>query len=327
MPHTPTLLLGYHNVLPTAAFGGDSAGLPAFREQLRTIARRCTVVPFGRGAVHNPNRRPTVALTFDDGYRDNASLVVELLGELGLPATFFLVTSFLDGTDYPWWELVAALCAHPDVTALDGGGRSFSLTSHEARTDARHELERMGNAVELAKRDELLAELIASAGAAGADAVAEAKDRTPMMGWSEAKALVDAGFSIGSHTARHAILAREDATVVASQLQDSKRRLQDELGIEVTTFAYPRGAADDIDDDAARLGREAGYRHAVTTIPGLNVAGTAPMRLRRLVLEPAMGTTVLLRAVATQLGGAAARALFSLAPPARRVSRTPRPSA
>ena len=60
----------------------------------------------------------------------------------------------------------------------------------------------MGNAVELAKRDELLAELIASAGAAGADAVAEAKDRTPMMGWSEAKALVDAGFSIGSHTAR-----------------------------------------------------------------------------------------------------------------------------
>ena len=75
-----------------------------------------------------------------------------------------------------------------------------------------------------------------------------------------------------------------------------------------------------------RLVREAGYRRAVTTIPGLNVAGTGPLRLRRLVLEPTMGTTALLRAVATQLGGSAARALFSLAPAARRVSRTPRPS-
>jgi peptidoglycan/xylan/chitin deacetylase (PgdA/CDA1 family) len=327
VPNTPTLILGYHNVLPTAAFGGDAAGLPAFREQLRTIARRCAVVPFGRGEVHNPRRRPTVALTFDDGYRDNAELVAELLDELGLPATFYLVTAFLDGTDYPWWETVAALCAHPGVTALDAGGRSFRLSSDEARTHARRELERAGNAAELAARDVLLAELVAGAGPAGAEAVAEAKARTPMMGWADAKALAAAGFSIGSHTARHAIVAREGAEVVSSQLEESKRRLEDELGVDVTTFAYPRGAVGDIDDDAVRLVREAGYRHAVTTIPGLNVTGTAPLRLRRLVLEPAMGTTMLLRAVATQLGGAAARAVFSFAPAARRGSRTRRPSA
>ena len=194
-------------------------------------------------------------------------------------------------------------------------------------------LRRFGEVPSMIERDDhipplpgLLAELMASAGAAGAEAVADAKERAPMMSWADAKDLAAAGFSIGSHTARHAIVAREGATVVSSQLAESKHRLQDELGVEVNTFAYPRGSAGDIDDDAVRLVRQAGYRYAVTTIPGLNVAGTMPFRLRRLVLEPSMGTSMLLRAVATQLGGSAARAVFSLAPASRRASRTPRPS-
>jgi peptidoglycan/xylan/chitin deacetylase (PgdA/CDA1 family) len=326
VPNTPTLVLGYHNVLPTAAFPGDAPGLPSFREQLRTFARRCAVVPFGRTYVRGQSRRPTVALTFDDGYRDNATLVAGLLADLGLPATFFLVTGFLDGTDYPWWEVVAAVCAHPGVERVTVGGHEFELGSADARAEARRTIERECNGAAIARRDELLAELLDGAGEAGADAVGAARERSPMMGWADAKALVEAGFTVGSHTERHTILAREDASVVAPQLTGSKRRLEAALGIDVTTFAYPRGAVTDFHDGSVRQVRDAGYRNAVTTIPGLNVAGTAPLRLRRLVLEPTMAPAALLRNVATQLGGSAARALFNFSPPARRASRSPRPS-
>ena len=326
MPQPPTFVLGYHNVRPTSAFGGDDPGTPIFREQLRTVARRCAVVPLGSDWMPSAVRRPSVALTFDDGYLDNATLVADLLLELELPATFFLVTAFLDGTDYPWWEVVAAICKHEGVAEIDLAGRRFSLSSAEARAAAHREVAAMCVAAELVRRDQLLAELQESAGSAGADAVADVKARAPMMTWDDAKALLAAGFAIGSHTSRHAILAREDEAAVAAELGDSRQRLESELGREVTTFAYPNGTATDFDDTSVRLAREAGYRRAVSTVPGVNVASTDPLRLRRLVLEPQMGTAALARAAATQLGGSAARKLFSLAPAARRATRTARPS-
>ena len=325
MPRPPTFVLGYHNVLPTAAFGGDGPALANLRAQLRTVARRGAVVPLVSEDAPSPGHRPSVALTFDDGYLDNATLVADLLLDLELPATFFLVTSFLDGTDYPWWEVVAAICAHPGVARIELAGRAFDLSSSQARGDAHRHVVTLCLAADLARRDQLLTDLQDSAGSAAVEAVADAKARTPMMTWTDARALLDAGFSIGSHTGRHAILARENASVVAAELGDSKQRLETELGREVTTFAYPNGAATDFDDTSVRLARDAGYRHAVSTVPGVNVATTDPLRLRRLVLEPQMGRTALMRAAATQLGGSAARKLVSFGPAGRRATRTPRP--
>jgi peptidoglycan/xylan/chitin deacetylase (PgdA/CDA1 family) len=320
------LVLGYHNVLPTAAFGGDDSAVASFRSQLSTVARRCAVVPLVGDEPAGRARRPHVALTFDDGYLDNATVVAELLLDVQLPATFFLVTSFLDGTDYPWWEVVAATCAHPGVTGLEVAGHRLDLTAAGARAHAQRQVETLCRAADLTERDEILSELRDSAGPAGAEAVAEAVARTPMMTWNDARALLDAGFSIGSHTGRHAILAREDASAVAAELGESKQRLETGLGVEVTSFAYPNGAADDFDDTSVRLARQAGYHHAVSTVPGLNTAGTDPLRLRRLVVEPQMSGTTLAISAATQLGGSAARTLVRLARATRRATRTPRPS-
>jgi peptidoglycan/xylan/chitin deacetylase (PgdA/CDA1 family) len=45
-----------------------------------------------------------LAITFDDGYRDNFENAAPVLERLGLPATFFLVTQWM-GTDVvPWWD-------------------------------------------------------------------------------------------------------------------------------------------------------------------------------------------------------------------------------
>jgi peptidoglycan/xylan/chitin deacetylase (PgdA/CDA1 family) len=43
----------------------------------------------------------TVVLTFDDGYREAAGSVCEILGRYGLPATFFVTTRFLDHPELP----------------------------------------------------------------------------------------------------------------------------------------------------------------------------------------------------------------------------------
>lgn len=45
-----------------------------------------------------------LAITFDDGYEDNFEFAAPVLRALDLPATFFVVTNFIDSDTVAWWD-------------------------------------------------------------------------------------------------------------------------------------------------------------------------------------------------------------------------------
>lgn len=67
--------------------------------------------------------------------------------------------------------------------------------------------------------------------------------RRPLARASDLAELARAGFEIGSHGMEHAPLTSADATVARRELVDSRRRLEDAVGVRVTSFAYPYGSA------------------------------------------------------------------------------------
>ena len=46
----------------------------------------------------------TLAITFDDGYRGNFEVAAPILRKLELPATFFVITRYLDTDTVAWWD-------------------------------------------------------------------------------------------------------------------------------------------------------------------------------------------------------------------------------
>jgi peptidoglycan/xylan/chitin deacetylase (PgdA/CDA1 family) len=50
-----------------------------------------------------------VAVTFDDGYRDNLVNAKPILARYGVPATLFLATGFIDQNTPFWWDELAAM--------------------------------------------------------------------------------------------------------------------------------------------------------------------------------------------------------------------------
>jgi peptidoglycan/xylan/chitin deacetylase (PgdA/CDA1 family) len=71
------------------------------------FAYRFTVIPLGEMVARLKRGKKlsgTVALTFDDGYRDNVECAAPILRSLGLPATFFVVSDFVESNTVAPWD-------------------------------------------------------------------------------------------------------------------------------------------------------------------------------------------------------------------------------
>src|SRR5262249_18021713 len=71
--------------------------------------------------------------------------------------------------------------------------------------------------------------------------------------------LAGSGFEIGAHTVTHPVLSDLTGDVLKREVVECKRALEDILGREVPSFAYPKGRKN---SEVARRLEEAGYRSA-----------------------------------------------------------------
>jgi len=135
------VVVAFHRVQERAEpDDGLTIGVDLFERYCRFFRRHFRVVPL-REIVEKLERgerlKRELALTFDDGYRDNFEVAAPVLERLSLPAAFFLVTRWI-GTDFvPWWDRERG-ARHPwmdwdQVRALHGKG--FDVGAH-TRTHA-----------------------------------------------------------------------------------------------------------------------------------------------------------------------------------------------
>jgi peptidoglycan/xylan/chitin deacetylase (PgdA/CDA1 family) len=276
------LVLGYHNIESTWFWPSrPGAGIATFARQMRVLHRIANVVPLEDAldalAAGRPLPPRAVALTFDDGYRDNLELAAPVLRGYGMPATIYLVPGFLSGEQHAWWERLgwAVGRARARRVRLDGhelvlGDDGAALRAVETLVKRMTHDERM-NAVEQ------LVEDLRPSGEYRADEL--------FLDWDAARGLVPAGMTVGSHTLSHAILGRETAADQRVDLRESRLLLQRELSAEVATLAYPNGTRDDYDDATFAAAREAGYSHAVTAWGGPVSADAPPFEITRTMVS------------------------------------------
>ncbi len=91
-------ILMYHRIDRVAGFDQLVVRPERFEQQMAYLARHHRVVPLAE-AVRELSvgvQRPAVAVTFDDGYRDNLTQALPILQRHGIPATVFVTTDFCE---------------------------------------------------------------------------------------------------------------------------------------------------------------------------------------------------------------------------------------
>lgn len=111
---------------------------------------------------------------------------------------------------------------------------------------------------------------------------------------SQVKKMIRAGWEIASHTISHPDLTTLDANALKTELEGSKKQLEDELGVEIVNFCYPAGR---YDDQVIAAVKAAGYRGATTVNPGL-AEKSMPLELNRIRINRGDGAETLARKLA-----------------------------
>jgi peptidoglycan/xylan/chitin deacetylase (PgdA/CDA1 family) len=299
--HRSLLVLGWHNVESTWCFpAAPDTGAAALAAQLRALRRWANVVPLQESleALRAGRALPprAVALTFDDGYRDNLTRAVPVLRELGLPATIFLVPEFLSGRVHAWWERLSWALAHTDAAAVEFADRRIELGPPARRHAVLGTVEAMLKTFDESRRHAEVERLVEQL-----DPRPDYRHDELFLDWDGARELVRAGVAIGSHTMSHAILATETPDAVCADLARSRVLLQDGLGVGVDTLAYPNGQPRDYDTHTVAAAERAGYRFAVTAWQLANNGDTPPYEIRRRLLSPDIPPARMLLGMAKQV--------------------------
>jgi peptidoglycan/xylan/chitin deacetylase (PgdA/CDA1 family) len=204
-PARRVVVLLYHSIHASKSFASATPAL--FEEHMRWLKEHCNVIRFDEApavAAGSRRGRPSVAVTFDDGYADLHRHALPVLAEFAIPATIFLTTGLVDGDP----RVISRMALLQAASADDVTG----LT------------------------------------------------------WSQIREMQEAEMTFGSHGIHHVNLARASDRRVRFEARTSKERLEDELGREVSGFAYPFGKPKHhFTARTMRLVASCGYRIAGST--------------------------------------------------------------
>jgi peptidoglycan/xylan/chitin deacetylase (PgdA/CDA1 family) len=276
----PAILM-YHRVAELEQDPWGMAVSPEiFGQQLAYLKRHRTTMPLDQlvEGVRNRNLpRDAVAITFDDGYRDNLVNAKPLLMDYGLPATLFLPTGWVGSSVPFWWDELAewTLLSRQKVSHTElVGNETFLMrwdepepadadkawrASSEPRTPRQKAYISLWRKLRDLTQGERLRVLESLRG--------RFRGVCPLlslpMNRSEIQELIQDGLiTIGAHTVHHPALTCLSTEECKKEILDSIEQCRIATGVEVTSFAYPYG---DMNERVREIVSRAGFSSACST--------------------------------------------------------------
>lgn len=222
-----------------------------------------------------------IVLTFDDGLRNNLTVIYPILRELQLPATMFVCPALVESGEWLWNHEMRCrlqMLAIPDVAEL-----RMKLLTPGTTVDAIIEWMKT-----LPLQQRRMAEAIIRQATAGFQPTAAQKEAFDVMNWDDLRSLDCDLITVGSHTLSHPILTKLSGQEIEAEILESRRCLEQRLGRKVDLFCYPNGA---YDRRAYQLVQKT-YRASVTTETGV-IDGTDGLDVHRLPRIPSAESAAL----------------------------------
>jgi peptidoglycan/xylan/chitin deacetylase (PgdA/CDA1 family) len=247
-------ILMYHGIVEQEA--------QALTAQLHFMARHFKVVSLetmvDRLANNAALETNEIVLTFDDGLRNNLSIVYPILQKLQMPATFFVCPQLVETETWLWNN--EARCR---LQTLSSPALSDLSKSLRAPNDSSEKIIEWMKTLPLQER--LEAEETIQRATVHFQPTAAQHAAFDMMNWDDLRSLDPRLITVGSHTMSHPILTTLSDQQIETELVESGQSLEQHLQRSIDFFCYPNGS---YDERAYEIAKKT-YRAALTTENGV----------------------------------------------------------
>ncbi len=281
------IILAYHRV---ADLDTDPQLLAVSREQfegqMKVLSERFKVIPLSDVLTRTkPSHTPRIAITFDDGYRDNLSYAAPILRKLDLPATFFVSTGYIGEEREFWWDELESIMLHGElphqlILNLPGQNLAFELPDRGGPVDPKWDVtqlhdpgsrytiyRRMHSVLRTThplKRDQILDYLWKWK----CDDKVVRTTHLPLRSRDVTKLGDGELLSIGSHGITHSVFSALSAEEGCNEATNSRRQLEELVSVGVHSFSFPYGKKSDLNGSALRALSAGGYKLACANYAG-----------------------------------------------------------
>ncbi len=252
------LILMYHDVVTESEqlahwYSSDTPNTSQLEALIVAMKRHYRVITVEDAVLEILNtgkiQTKSVALTFDDGYVGTHSLLYPLLRKHDIPATIYLPTNWIDGKISPWWLL---LNQYVDECSIDShriagvekiiAGFKVNVTwlakqPNKFKAVLRDQLGGILMKMEDKVRDQVMHDLRATL--IGDSPLLQREQL--VLNWTQIKEMAAYGIRFGAHSCSHRNLSFLDLEAADMEIGESKRVIQQRLGVEAVGFAYPYG--------------------------------------------------------------------------------------
>ena len=268
----------YHRVAETQCDPWQLAVNPhRFEEQIAYVARYRTPLSmeeFVQRLRSHTLPPDAIAITFDDGYRDNLRNAAPVLCRYKVPATVFLATGYIGKSDRFWWDELATLtlacrAAANSTVLFNGEAAALSWaewTHHDekpwhasrpprtARQTAYLQLWKRLRSCSMEERRQFLHRLRLELRSCAQSSDGSELD-LPMRAPEVQALLATELISIGAHSVTHPLLPELSSAQRLEEITASRDTCSTLAAHPVCGFAYPHGAMDRATrDDVERSG-------------------------------------------------------------------------
>lgn len=207
-------------------------------------------------------------VSFDDGYIDNYELAYPILKSHQTPAIFFIATDFIDKDILPWWDEIAYLVklSKKETIQLSGWDKSLSIPN----SNKCHAIKSILQTIKIDASKTMHDKIVLLKLALGIDKDFITPHENLFVTWDMLREMKNNGMSIGSQSCSHHIMSHLSNNEQTNEAKNSKERINNELGGNISSFAYPVGGKEAFTLETEKILSETGYAFGFSFIPGIN---------------------------------------------------------
>jgi peptidoglycan/xylan/chitin deacetylase (PgdA/CDA1 family) len=235
------IILCFHNISNDVSYSYPHLSVEVFEKIIIYLKNNFNIIKLDEISKIRNNSRTSIIVTFDDGYKDFISNALPVLKKYNIPSINNIIVGYIESKDVFWSAKLNLI-----LDAVYRRCINFSFTyknitfDYIVEKDASFEKISIALLRELYKIDKVERDIFLLRFAEKVNILINSENM--LMDWTDLKYCVEHGVAIGSHTLTHDSLTSSfNNEQIIEEILDSKSILEEKLGIEISTIAFPNG--------------------------------------------------------------------------------------